>query len=52
MIFAIRFFGLGAAGCYLSMAKNNAKLALLVALRPWALALVVLFITLVTSDYK
>ena len=52
VIFAILFLGLGAAGFYISIAKNNPKLALLVAFGPWVLALVVLFITMVTSDYK
>ena len=52
VIFAILFLGLGAAGFYISVAKNNPKLALLVAFGPWVLALVVLFITMVTSDYK
>lgn len=52
VIFAILFLGLGAAGFYISIAKNNPKLALLVAFGPWVLALVVLFITMLTSDYK
>lgn len=52
VIFAILFLGLGAAGFYISIAKNNPRLALFVAFGPWVLALVVLFITMVTSDYK
>ena len=52
VIFAILFLGLGVAGFYLTIAQNNPKLALLVAFGPWVLALVVLFITMVTSDYK
>jgi hypothetical protein len=52
VIFAILFLGLGAAGFYVTMARNNPKLGMLVAVGPWLLALVVLFITMVTSDYK
>jgi len=52
VIFAFLFLGLGAAGFYVSIAKNNPKLGLMVAFGPWVLALVILFITMVTSDYK
>jgi hypothetical protein len=52
VIFAILFLGLGVAGFYISIAKNNPKLALLVAFGPWVLAMIVLFITMVTSDYQ
>ena len=52
VIFAILFLGLGAAGFYVTIARNNPKLGMLVAIGPWLLALVVLFITMVTSDYK
>jgi hypothetical protein len=52
VIFAILFLGLGAAGFYVTIARNNPKLGMLVAVGPWLLALVVLFITMVTSDYK
>lgn len=52
VIFAILFLGLGAAGFYVTIARNNPKLGMLLAVGPWLLALVVLFITMVTSDYK
>ncbi len=52
VIFAILFLGLGAAGFYVTIARNNPKLGLLVAVGPWLLAFVVLFITMVTSEYK
>jgi hypothetical protein len=52
VIFAILFLVLGAAGFYVTIAKNNAKLGLAVSIGPWLLAVVVLFITMVTSDYK
>lgn len=46
------FLGLGAAGFYVTIAKNNPNLGVLVALGLWALAVVVLFITMITSDYE
>ncbi len=52
VIFAILFLGLGAAGFYVTITKNNPKIGVLVAFGPWVLALVVLFVTMVTSDYK
>ncbi|MGH7694972.1 MAG: hypothetical protein ACRENH_08325 [Gemmatimonadaceae bacterium] len=52
VIFAILFLGLGAAGFYVTIARNNPKLGMLVAVGPWLLAIVVLFITMITSDYK
>jgi len=52
VIFAVLFLGLGAAGFYVSIVKHNPKLGLMVAFGPWVLALVVLFITMITSDYK
>ena len=51
VIFAILFLGLGAAGVYFLIARNEPKLALWISLGPWVLALVVLFITMVTSRY-
>ena len=38
------------AGFFISIARNNPQLGLLVAVRPWVLALVVLFFTMVTSN--
>jgi hypothetical protein len=51
-MFAVLFLGLGVAGFYLSIALHNPKLGLLVALGPWVLAIVVLFITMLTSNYQ
>ena len=51
-IFAVLFLGLGAAGVYCSLVRNDQKLALLVAVGPWLLALVVLFISMTTSRYQ
>ena len=52
VIFAVLFLGLGAAGFYLSIARHNPKVGLLVAAGPWVLALVVLFVTMLTSNYQ
>ena len=52
VIFAVLFLGLGAAGFYFSITKNNPKLGLLIAFGPWVLAALVLFITMVTSKQQ
>ena len=52
VIFAVLFLGLGIAGFYISIARHDPKLGLLVAAGPWVLALVVLFITMMTSNYQ
>ena len=51
-IFAILFLALGAAGFYLTIVRHNDKLGMLVAFGPWVLAIVVLFITMLTSNYQ
>ena len=50
-IFAVLFLSLGIAGFYLSV-TDRAKLALLVALGPWVLAVVILFFSMVTGKYQ
>jgi len=52
VIFAGLFLGLGAAGLYFSIFKPNMKLALLIAFGPWVLALVVLFVSMITGKYQ
>lgn len=52
VIFAVLFLGLGAAGFYFSITKQNPKLGLLIAFGPWVLAALVLFITMVTSKQQ
>jgi hypothetical protein len=52
VIFAILFLGLGAAGFYFSIVRNEPKLALLICFGPWLLAAVVMFITMITSNYQ
>jgi hypothetical protein len=51
VILAVLFLGLGAAGFYFSIVRNDPKRGLLIAFGPWVLALVILFVTMVTSKY-
>lgn len=52
VIFAVLFLVLGAAGFYLTIFRNDSKLALLVAFGPWVLGLLILFISMVTGRYQ
>ena len=52
VIFAVLFLGLGAAGFYLTIARNEPKLALLICFGPWLLAAVVLFFTMIFSSHQ
>jgi len=52
VIFAVLFLGLGAAGFYCTIARNDPKLGLLIALGPWILGLLLLLITMLTSNYQ
>ena len=52
VVFAILFLGMGIAGAYFSLWKNNPKAGLLVGVGPWLLALIFLLINMLTSDYK
>jgi hypothetical protein len=52
VIFAVLFLGLGIAGFYVTLARQNPRLGLLLAAGPWVLAVVVLFITMLTSNYQ
>jgi hypothetical protein len=51
-VFAILFLGMGIAGLYFSLAKNNYKLALIVEAGPWIIALLFLVFNMITGDYK
>ena len=51
-VFAALFLGMGIFGLYFSLVKNNYKLALLVEVGPWILALLFLLFTMLTSDYR
>ena len=52
VLFAILFLALGAAGFYVTIARHNPKLGLLIALGPWVLAVVVLFIQMITANHQ
>jgi hypothetical protein len=52
VFFAVLVLGLGAAGFYVSLAGKDLKLGLLVGLGPWVLALLVLLVTMATSNYQ
>ncbi len=52
VIFAILFLGLGAAGFYLAIARNEPKLALLICFGPWLLGIAVLFFTMIFSNHQ
>ena len=51
-VFAVLFLGMGIAGLYIYLAKNNPKLALLIGIGPWVLALLFLLFNMLTEDYK
>ena len=50
--FAVLFLCLGFGGFYFSILKTSYKLALLIGLGPWVISLILLLITMLTSDYK
>ncbi len=50
--FALIFLTMGLGAFYLSIIKHNQKTALLLTIGPWILALLFLFIVMLTSDYK
>jgi hypothetical protein len=52
VIFAFLFLGLGGAGLYFSIFRNDPRFGLLIAFGPWVLALVILFLAMATSKYQ
>ncbi len=52
VLFAILFLGLGAAGFFFTLARNDPKLGLLIAFGPWVLAVVILFIAMITGKQQ
>ena len=52
VVLAVLFLGLGAAGLYCSIVRDDPKLGLLIALGPWVLGVVFLLITLMTGNYQ
>ena len=51
-VFAVLFIGMGVAGYFLTIARGDARLGLVIALGPWILGLVVLLLTMLTSSYQ
>ncbi len=51
-LYAFIFLGLAIAGIYFLFFRPNTTLALWISIGPWALMLVVLLVTMLTSDYK
>lgn len=51
-IYAILFLCMGLLGIYFSCIKHNNGLALWIGIAPWVLALIFLFINMLTGDYK
>lgn len=51
-IYAILFLCMGLLGIYFSCIKHNNGPALWIGIAPWVLALIFLFINMLTGDYK
>ncbi len=51
-MFALLFLGMGAGGAYCLLAGSSVKQAMLIGVGPWAFALVILFVNLMTSNYQ
>ena len=52
VIFAVLFLALGVAGFYVTIALHNARLGLLVSVGPWLLAIVIMFLALITGKQQ
>lgn len=52
IVFAFIFLAMGVLGIYFLFHKNNMKAALWISIGPWILALLFMFIVMLTSDYK
>lgn len=52
VVYAILFLGMAAAGLYFAFIKHNLKLALIIEIGPWILAIIFLLINMLTADYK
>lgn len=50
--FAAVFLVMGLGGFYFSFMKVNIKTALVLGLGPWIAALIIIVMTMLTSDYK
>lgn len=51
-LFAVLFLGMGIAGYFLTLARSDVRLGLLIAVGPWILGLVILLLTMLTSSYQ
>ncbi len=51
-VYAFLFLGLAIAGFYFLFIRHDQKTALWLSIGPWVSGLLILFITLITSDYK
>lgn len=51
-LYAFLFIGLAIAGCYFLFIRHDLRTSLWLSIGPWALGLLILFITMITSDYK
>jgi hypothetical protein len=51
-LFAVLFLGFAAASIWFAFWGGNLKLALWLSVGPWALALVVLFLTMILSSHR
>ena len=52
LIFAILFLAFGAAGFYVTIGMGNTRLGLLVSVGPWLLAIVIMFLALITGKQQ
>ncbi|WP_430899290.1 MULTISPECIES: hypothetical protein [unclassified Paraflavitalea] len=52
LFYAIAFLTLAAAGAYYMFVKQNFKITLLLAIGPWILIVLFLFINMIFGDYK
>ncbi|MEO5564299.1 MAG: hypothetical protein ABIR18_12715 [Chitinophagaceae bacterium] len=52
VVFAILFLTMGIGAFYLSIAKKNDSIALLLSVGPWVLAVLFLLFNMLASDYK
>ncbi len=52
LVMALLLLTMGFGAFYISIAKNNQKLALLLGFGPWILVILFMLFTMLTSDYK
>ena len=52
VVFAILFLCMGLLGLYFSFIKPDYSIALMIAIGPWAIALILLLLNMLMGDYK